>query len=783
MEQYKAENIKVLKGLEGVRKRPAMYTGSTDDNGVNHLLFEVVDNCIDEAMAGFCKNIKITLNNDKSATITDDGRGIPVDIHPSEKIPAATLVLTTLHAGGKFDNNTYKVSGGLHGVGISVVNALSERLEMIIERDGFSYHENFAKGIAIDQLKKTGTSDQRGTSITFLPDKEIFGSYSFSPPKIVKRLRELAFLNPLVKIDFSDNLNNDKQIFHYKGGISEFVSYLNNGKKPLFENPISIHFYDTDNGIDTNIAFQYTTGYRDTIYSFANAINTIEGGIHLSSFKAVLTKLLNQYAVQNGMLKKDITFSGDDTREGLTAVISVKLPDPQFEGQTKTKLVNSEIKSTIFGNLMECLNNYLVEHPAVSKLIIEKCIAANRGRQAAKRARELVRRKSVFNIGTLPGKLSDCSSRDPSESELFIVEGDSAGGSAKQGRDKNFQAILPLKGKILNVEKSKIDKILSSEEIKNIITAIGCGVGDQFDIEKARYHKIILMTDADVDGSHIQTLLLTLFFRHMKPLIEHGYLYIAQPPLFQLKSKGTEVYLEDEREMEFYLLKRGIKDIKLKVSNNLYSSKDLEELLKIYYDYKRFFNLLRVKIGSTAITELIIYNIDNYHNLNNVDNLNNYLNRFFPDVKIITIDNVYDGVSMVYKEDGFNRIALIDDDLINSFDFLAIKKLVGDSRLKPPFTLMNKEEISFPTILNLLDRIETDAKNGIHIQRYKGLGEMNPEQLWQTTMNPEKRTIIKVEIDDDIECNRTFSVLMGEDVAPRKKFIEEYAQKAENIDV
>ncbi len=783
MEEYKAKDIKVLKGLEGIRKRPAMYIGSTDDHGVNHLLFEVVDNCIDEAMAGYCKNIDVILNDDKSATIKDDGRGIPVDIHPIEKIPAATLVLTTLHAGGKFDNNTYKVSGGLHGVGISVVNALSERLEMVIERDGFSYRENFSEGLAVDQLQKTGTSDKTGTSITFFPDTKIFGQHSFSSAKIVKRLRELAFLNPSVKIDFYDNLSNEKQSFHYKGGIAEFVSYLNNGKKLLFDNPIDMHFYNKNNQVTVDIAFQYTAGYSDIIYSFANAINTTEGGIHLSSFKAVLTKLLNQYAAQNGMLKKDVAFTGDDTREGLTAVISVKLPDPQFEGQTKTKLVNSEIKSTMFGNLMEHLNNYLVEHPAISKLIIDKCIAANRGRQAAKRARELVRRKSVFNIGTLPGKLSDCSNRDPVESELFIVEGDSAGGSAKQGRDKNFQAILPLKGKILNVEKSKIDKILSSEEIKNIITAIGCGVGDQFNIEKVRYHKIILMTDADVDGAHIQTLILTLFFRHMKPLIEHGYLYIAQPPLFQLKSKGKEVYLEDEREMEFYLLKRGIKDIKLKVSNNLYSSKDLEQLLKIYYDYKRFFNLLKAKIGSTAITELIIYNIEDYHNMADADKLNGYLKRFFPNVEIVAINDAPDGVNIIYKEDNFNRTVLIDDDLINGFDFLAIKKLTKDSRLQPPFKLISKKETVYPSIISLLNRIETDAKNGIHIQRYKGLGEMNPEQLWQTTMNPEKRTVIKVDIVDDIECNRTFSILMGEDVLPRKKFIQEYAQKAENIDV
>ena len=784
MSEYNAKDIKVLKGLEGVRKRPAMYIGSTDEAGVNQLLYETVDNCIDEAMAGFCKNIDVVINSDGSATVTDDGRGIPVDMHPVEKLPAATVVLTTLHAGGKFDNNTYKVSGGLHGVGISVVNALSERLELTVNRDGFSYYQDFSKGIALHPLDKKGTTDKRGTSITFIPDSEIFGKNSFNIVKIAKRLRELAFLNPVVKIRFIDEINNEKYEFHYKGGVAEFVKYLNSDKTPLFDEPIRIHFYDEPNKIDVDLAFQYTTGYRETVYSFANAIDTAEGGVHLSSFRAVLTKVINQYASENGMLKKDMSFSGDDVREGLTAVVSVKLPNPQFEGQTKTKLVNSEIKSVIFGKLLGYIRDYLIEHPDISKIIIDKCITANRSRQAAKRARDLVRRKTAFDVGTLPGKLADCASRDPSISELFLVEGDSAGGSAKQARDKNFQAILPLKGKILNVEKTRLDKMLASEEIKHIITAIGCGVGDGFDIKKARYHKIILMTDADVDGSHIQTLLLTLFFRYMRALIDSGYLYIAKPPLFKLKRKGKELYLGDEKELEFYLLNQGIKDIKLEAGGMLFQSKELKKILKEYYNYKRFFIMLREKTGSNAMTELLVQKIDNYDNIKPMfDALNNYLKQFFPETKIVDIDEMGDRTDIIYNENGFNQKLTVDSDLIESFDFVAIKKLAKKEFFKPPFVLINKDETEYSSVVELLETVEKDARKGIQIQRYKGLGEMNPEQLWETTMNPETRTIIKVEVDDEIECDRTFSVLMGEDVAVRRKFIEDYAQKAENIDV
>ena len=785
MSEYNAEDIKVLKGLEGVRKRPAMYIGSTDEAGINQLLYEVVDNCIDEAMAGFCKNIDVTINSDRSATITDDGRGIPVDIHPIEKISAATVVLTTLHSGGKFDNNTYKVSGGLHGVGVSVVNALSKRLELIVNRDGFAYYQDYSKGIALNPLIKTGKTDKRGTSITFIPDDEdIFSTSDFNSVKIAKRLRELAFLNPIVKIRFTDEINNEKFEFHYKGGVSEFVKYLNNGKSVIFDEPVKIHFYDDVNKIDVDLAFQYTTGYRENIYSFANAIDTAEGGLHLASFKAVLTKAINQYALENGMLKKDMTFSGDDTREGLTAVVSVKLPDPQFEGQTKTKLVNSEIKGIIFGNLLGYIKDYLLEHPDISKIIVDKCITANRSRQAAKRARELVRRKTIFDVGTLPGKLADCASRDPSISELFLVEGDSAGGSAKQARDKNFQAILPLKGKILNVEKSRLDKMLASEEIKHIITAVGCGVGEGFDIKKARYHKIILMTDADVDGSHIQTLLLTLFFRYMRDLIDNGYLYIAKPPLFKLKRKGKELYLDDEKDLEFYLLNQGIRNMKLEVGGKLFESKELKILLKAYYNYKRFFGLLKEKIGSVAITELIIQKIDDCCDVKtNLDALNDYLKQFFPDTKIVEIKESDSGTDVIYNESGFNQKVRIDNDLIEGFDFVAIKKLIKNDIFKPPFTLINDKKAAYSSVVELIETIEEAARKGIQIQRYKGLGEMNPEQLWETTMNPETRTIIKVEVDDEIECDRTFSVLMGEDVAPRRKFIEDYAQKAENIDV
>ena len=631
-QEYGASQIQVLEGLEAVRKRPGMYIGSTGPRGLHHLVYEIVDNSIDEALQGYCDRIYVSLNEDGSVTVKDDGRGIPVETHPKTGKSTLETVLTVLHAGGKFGGGGYKVSGGLHGVGISVVNALSKWLVADVYRNGKIYRQTYEKGITTSPLEVVGESHHTGTIINFMPDETIFDEIEFKYETLEHRLRELSFLNKGVKIVFEDKREGSerKKEFHYEGGLVEFVKYLNKTKTPIHDDIVHIDKKIGDSIVE--IAMQYTDGYTENIYSFANNIDTHEGGTHLAGFKSALTKTVNEYAKRNKLIKENEgNLTGEDIREGLTAVISVKLPEPQFEGQTKTKLGNTYMRGNVDSVTVEELGAFLEENPTTARTIVDKGLRAQRAREAAKRARELTRRKSVLESTSLPGKLADCSEKDPSKSEIFLVEGDSAGGSAKQGRDRHTQAILPLRGKILNVEKSRLDRILSSDEIKNMITAFGCGIGNDFDLEKARYHKIVIMTDADVDGAHIRTLLLTFFFRYMRPLIDNGYVYIAQPPLYKVKKQKKEYYV--------------------------YSDKQLEALL---------------------------------------------------------------------------------------------------------------EEI---------------GKSGIELQRYKGLGEMNPEQLWETTMNPETRTLLQVTIDDATEADRIFSMLMGDKVGPRKEFIEENAEFVKNLDI
>ncbi len=654
---YDAEQIQVLKGLEAVRRRPAMYIGSTSSRGLHHLVYEVVDNSVDEALAGFCDRIEVTIHPDDSVTVQDNGRGIPVDNHPTEKIPGVELALTVLHAGGKFDRNTYKVSGGLHGVGISVVNALSERLEVCVDRNGQRYHMAFARGETVKKLNVREKVKGTGTIVRFKPDATIFTETRFDYNILASRLRELAFLNKGLTIVFSDERAGAQreETFVYKGGLVEFIQWLNQTKKPLHSKPIAIEAVRED--VDVQLALQYDDGYTENTLTFVNNINTHEGGTHLTGFKSALTRTINEYAKKSGALKKaEFTLSGDDVREGLTAVLSVKVREPQFEGQTKTKLGNSEVEGVVKSIVNDLLGSFLEEHPPVARAIVEKAASAALAREAARKARDLVRKKSALEGGILPGKLSDCSLTDPAMCEIYLVEGDSAGGSAKQGRDRQFQAILPLRGKILNVQKARIDKILSNEEIRTIITAIGTGASEYFNLQEARYHKIIIMTDADVDGAHIRTLLLTFFYKEMKQLIDAGFVYIAQPPLFRVARGREEYYAFDEAERDEYV--------------------------------KRLGN------GQAPVTS------------------------------------------------GAEAEAATEE--------------AGDSK--------------------------TPRRNVV-IQRYKGLGEMNPDQLWKTTMDPATRTILKVEMEDAFEASQLFEILMGDEVEPRRKFIEEHAKYVKNLDV
>ena len=784
MKQYTAEDIKVLKGLEAVRKRPAMYIGGTSVEGLHHLVYEVVDNSIDEAMAGFCDTINVYINEDNSITVEDNGRGIPVDIHPEEKIPAVTLVLTTLHAGGKFDSKNYKVSGGLHGVGISVVNALSESLTVEVKRDGRIFRQEFERGIPKTELEVIGETKETGTIITFLPDKEIFETTEFSYEILSKRLRELAFLNKGVRISLIDRRTDKSETFHYTKGIVEFVGYLSKTKNKLFDEPV--YFNIQDNAVNIELAFVYTDSYSSNILTFANSINTIEGGVHLSAFKSVLTKTINRYVKGSGLVKNGIVFSGDDVREGIVAVLSVRLPNPQFEGQTKTKLVNTEIQNIIQTKLYEKLNEYFDEHPAVARVIIEKVLKAYNAREAARKAKELVRRKTVFESKGLPGKLADCQEKDPSKAELFLVEGDSAGGSAKQARNRVYQAILPLKGKILNTERSNLKKILESEEIRNIITALGTGINESFNIDDLRYHKIIIMTDADVDGSHIQTLILTLFFRYFRELIERGYVYIAQPPLYRCKIGKKEFYVKDEKQMKEFLVNKGIEGFVPLVDGKELSKDDFRKILNKLIVYEGMVEKLSKKYPSEEIIRcLSIVDV----NLDDLEDFQDKLNDCLKENSSIVVKEIKpegDALVFKYEVDNEDKEIFINRDFFNSHEYKLISQYAPSRNLlgKPPFRAkVGDEVLEFKTIKDMLNFIEERAKKGLEIQRYKGLGEMNPEQLWETTMDPARRNLLQVTVSDAEEADRVFNMLMGNNPQLRKDFIEKNAKFVKHLDI
>jgi DNA gyrase subunit B len=789
-EKYTAEDIKILKGLSAVRKRPAMYIGSTGPEGLHHLVFEVVDNSVDEALAGYCKNIQVILHYDGSCTVIDDGRGIPTEPHPGDPKgrSAAEIVMTELHAGGKFEAKAYRVSGGLHGVGVSVVNALSEWLELEVKRGGKVYQQRYQRGLPVTELTVVGKTRGSGTRVTFKPDAEIFETTELSFDVLSQRLRELAFLNKGLRISIHDERTGKKQEFYYKGGIVSFVEHLNKNKTVLHPKPIYIH--GERDAVIVEIALQYNDSYTETIYTFANNINTREGGTHLIGFKSALTRTANQYAqnIKTGKNGK-VTISGDDIREGLTAVISVKLPNPQFEGQTKMKLGNTDVKGIVESIVNEQLGTFFEENPSVAKRIIEKAIQAARAREAARKARELARRKGALDDAGLPGKLADCSEKDPSQSELFIVEGDSAGGSAKQGRDRRFQAILPLRGKILNVEKARFDKMLSSDEIKTLIAALGTGIGPDFDVDKARYHRIILMTDADVDGAHIRTLLLTFFFRQMPQLIERGYLYIAQPPLYKVKRGRTERYIQNETELQEMLFELASEEVSLRIKGILTKGKTLIPYLRRLSEYVNLLEWFGLRRKDTEILEYLLdegVDAEILKDQQTLESLCRRLSERFPNLKIteITFDEEHNCYSTELRRLG-KRVKL-NAEFFSSPDFKEIVNLhrtVDELGPKPFLIRLKEEEKTFTGPKELLNFIMDVARKGLTIQRYKGLGEMNPQQLWETTMDPEKRTLLQVTIEDSVQADQIFTVLMGEQVEPRKEFIIKHALEARNIDI
>lgn len=792
---YDASSIKVLEGLEAVRKRPAMYIGSTGEMGLHHLVYEVVDNSVDEALAGYCTRVDVTIHADNSITVVDNGRGIPVDYHKGEKRSAAEVVMTKLHAGGKFDSNSYKVSGGLHGVGVSCVNALSEELELEIWKDSKVYVQSYRRGKPTAPLKETGHTDRRGTKITFKPDTTIFDTTEFNFDTLSQRLRELSFLNKGVVITITDERSDRKHDFQYSGGISEFVKHLNKNKEVLHNPPI--YFEASKDNVTLELAIQYNDTYTENVFSFANNINTVDGGTHLSGFRSALTRSINNYG-QGAGLFKDMkeNLSGEDVREGLVAVISVKLPQPQFEGQTKGKL-NSDIKGLVETFINEKLADYFEKNPSVARKVIGKAIEAARAREAARKARDLTRRKGALDSASLPGKLADCQERDPARCEIFIVEGDSAGGSAKQGRDRKFQAILPLKGKILNVEKARYDKMLGHEEIRAMITALGTGIGkDDFDSAKLRYHKIIIMTDADVDGSHIRTLLLTFFFRQMTELIERGHVFIAQPPLFKVKKGKKETYIKDEKALTRELMRSAIEDIEVKIGKEKLplQTRQLSTFLGNLVDYRLFFEKLEKRLRDRTLAEILMQSgLESKSHLSsrqNLEPLAEKAKKLGYEVEF-GIDEEHSLHNLVIrgKPDNGNYQRLIDHEFLSLAEFkraVALKHALAEYD-KPPFCIFEREKANLKFELStredLLETILTSGKKDFHIQRYKGLGEMNPSQLWETTMNAESRSLLQVRIDDAVETDEIFTILMGDAVEPRRKFIEDNALDVKNLDI
>ncbi|MHB8416955.1 MAG: DNA topoisomerase (ATP-hydrolyzing) subunit B [Myxococcales bacterium] len=797
-EGYTAASITVLEGLAAVRKRPAMYIGSTGTLGLHHLVYEVVDNSVDEALAGYCKNIAVTIHLDNSITVLDDGRGIPVDIMEKEGRPAAEVVLTKLHAGGKFDNKSYKVSGGLHGVGVSCVNALSETLDLEIYLGGKAYHQLYARGEPQADLAVIGETDRTGTKVSFKPDPQIFEEREYSFDVLANRLRELSFLNAGLHVTLLDERSGKSHDFHYEGGIRSFVEHLNKNKVAIHEQPVYIHH--TQDGIELEIAMQWNDAYDEKVYSFANNINTHEGGTHLIGFKSALTRTVNAYAQAQGLFKdiKEMP-TGEDIREGLAAVIAVKLPNPQFEGQTKTKLGNSEVKGIVEQMVNEKLGAFLEENPTTAKRIGAKIADAARARIAARKARETVRRKGALDGASLPGKLADCQERDPEKSELYLVEGESAGGSAKQGRDRRTQAILPLKGKILNVEKARFDKMLSSQEIATLITALGTGIGrEDYNVEKIRYKNIIIMTDADVDGSHIRTLLLTFFFRQMPDVVEKGYLYIAQPPLFKVARGKKELYLKNEAALDEHLLDLGTAGASLKQpKGEPLAGPSLKELLRKILAYRALLDRIdkrrdgRLVDALLQATEIRRPTLDDGDELvRQIEKIQSALEKTHPDmlplVARLEPDAEHQCKRLVLKPRGSPRETVIDHAFLSGADFgeLVSLRQALDVAGKPPYEVALE---SGPTAAASLDDvwaiIKAEAGRGQTVQRYKGLGEMNPEQLWATTMNPETRTLLQVRVDDAVEADGIFTVLMGDAVEPRRQFIERNALDVGNLDI
>jgi len=789
---YGAEEIKILKGLDGVRKRPAMYIGSTSIEGLHHLVYEVVDNSVDEALAGYCNSIEVILHHDNSCSVIDNGRGIPVQPHPGdpEGRTAAEIALTELHAGGKFESKAYKISGGLHGVGVSVVNALSEWLEMEIKQNNLVYHQRFEQGRPVSSLVVTGRTKGRGTKIIFKPDATIFETLEYSYEVLAQRLRELAFLNKGLQISITDERTGKAETFYYKGGIVSFVEHLNKNKVSIHPKPIYMN--GEKEGVSVEIALQYNDGYAENIYTFANNINTKEGGTHLVGFKSSLTRIANNYAISSGLLKEGKeSLSGEDIREGLAAVISAKLPNPQFEGQTKMKLGNSEVKGIVESISNEALSTYFEENPSVARKIIEKAIQAARARDAARKARELTRKKGALEDTGLPGKLADCTEKEPDKAELFIVEGDSAGGSAKQGRNRLFQAILPLRGKILNVEKARFDKMLTSEEIKILITALGAGIGgEEFDITKCRYHKIIIMTDADVDGAHIRTLLLTFFYRQMVKLIESGYLYIAQPPLFRVKKGRTDKYVQNESELVKMLFELAAEEIEITTPAGQLGGRKLIPYLKKAYDYENLMNWFRKSRRDPFIINFLLKKGIQKIDLKNEDSLRSIIGEIKDtarDIKHeeIVFDEERESYSVILKSSNYKVNLSVP--FIQSPEFkeaAALHREITEIFGSAPYGINIKgERQEVSSIEELIQKATEIAKKGLTIQRYKGLGEMNPTQLWETTMDPAKRTLKQVTIEDSIRADEIFTVLMGDQVEPRKDFIQKHALEARNIDI